>query len=395
MADLSNRTGGHVLVSVFGKDITSKKIDIYQALITTTSPMSMSIDGALGGGYEFATIKGKDGSILSQVTTDENESLGEINLSMLEDFNYVGRNAYGNSKHKIINMIRGESFKDNSSTIVPIGTNGTDKGKSAMASAREMNLPCSGLLYFDGRFIKNFGTADKDGIATFRRNPFESSFNQTHKTFCLEVKTVTNSGFECKMLPIIATDSIEWAEGDMNELNIKARRGCDIWYRDDFWTEVHEESNVVEKLVSYGLPTRTCRSEVSENSKIYNINCDMLVKEFYVNYIVANSQLTKQDGDIGDLACLLGSNGEINILIKTQYGWDIEYSLTEALSEGTRLKSNKLKDENGTRDVNVFVGITSDKTAIRFSTDPMVKKYYAIVYDLDKSKNEFEEYFTM
>ncbi|MGL4999675.1 MAG: hypothetical protein ACRC5T_11960 [Cetobacterium sp.] len=393
---ISNRTDGSVLISVFGKNLTTKEIDIYQVLITTSDPMTIGIDGIGNGGYELLSIRGRDGNIISQAVLDEKEAVGDVELSILEDFDYLGDNVYGNSKNKVINIVRGESFKDNGDTIVPIGTNGTAKGKNLIATAREMNIPCSNLLYFEGSFIKNNGTADHSGSCTFRNNPLKTSFNQTHKTFCLEIKTTENTGTTCKTIPIVANTGIEWQEGDVNKLNIVAQRGCDVWERDDFWTEVHKEQNYIDKIVSYKLPAKICRSEESEYSKLYNINCDMVVKEFYVAYIVSGVGLEKTDGLDGDLACAINSDGEIAILVKIpKIGWEIDYSITEALSEGTRLKSNRLKTNNGIKDVNSFVSVGRDGLAVRFSTDKLVKKYYAVVYDLDKSSNSFEEYLTL
>ena len=392
----SSRTGGQILISTFGKNITNGYVDIYQNLITTGDEITLSIDSLSSGSYDYTYIRDKGGNIISQAQGDEVEPFGEVSFSVYEDFSYAkSRSVYGSSKNKLLCLINGESFINNDDTIVPIGTNGTDKTKTSVAKAREINLPYKNLLYFEGGFIKNKGTATENGESTFRKNPFSDSFNLTHKTISFEIKTTNGEGSECKFIPILAKTSAEWVEGDLNKFDFTANRGCDVWFRNDFWTEVHKGEIVLDKAMLYGIPTDTCRSEISENAKIYNLNCEMLVKELYVEFIVSLDTLSKSEGNIGDLACVINQDGVIAIQVKTKYGWETDYSITSALRQGIRLKSNKLKIDNNIKEVNVFVGILQNGKAIRFSTSESVKKYYAIVYDLDKDTGNFEEYLTV
>ncbi|MGL5971846.1 MAG: hypothetical protein ACRCZL_07600, partial [Cetobacterium sp.] len=361
---IANRTGGQILVSVFGKNLETKEVDIYQNLITTGEPVSFSTDPLSSGSYDWITVRDRSGSIIGQVQGDEVDPAGELSFSVLDDFFYLNNDyIYGSSKNRLLNLFNGEAFKNKGDVIVPIGTNGTDKTKTSMAKAREMNLPYKILLHNEGAFIKNAGTADENGVATFRKNPFEASFNQTHKTVCLEFRTTTGDGQVCKMFPIVAKNTAEWAEGDTNQFNLTAQRGCDVWERDDFWTEVYKV-DVLE-----------------ENSG-----------EVYVDYIV-NGGTEPTVAIEGETACVITSEGVVSFKKKSASAWAADSAVVTKM--GTRVKSNKVvKAGTEVSKVNAFVAIGNDGKAIRFSTDVAVPKFYAVVLDLDKTTGMFEEYST-
>ena len=362
---IANRTGGQILVSVFGKNLTSKEVDIYQNLITTGEAVTLSTDPLSSGAYDWITVRDRSGKIIGQVQGDESDPAGELSFSVLDDFFYLNNDyIYGASKNRLLNIFNGEAFKNKEDVIVPIGTNGTDKTKTAMAKTREMNLPYKYLLHNEGAFIKNQGTADENGVCTFRKNPFETSFNQTHKTVCLEFRTITGDGQVCKMFPIVAKSTAEWAEGDINQFNLTAQRGCDLWERDDFWTEVYKEDTL------------------ETNSG-----------EIYVDYIVNVGGTEPTNGKTGETACVIATDGVISFKKKGASSWEAETAIT--VKTGTRVKSNKLVKTGSTIDtVNTFVAVANDGKAVRFSTDASVKKFYAIVYDLDKTTGVFEAYST-
>ncbi|MGL4999674.1 MAG: hypothetical protein ACRC5T_11955 [Cetobacterium sp.] len=361
---IANRTGGQILVSVFGKNLQTKEVDIYQNLITTGEPVSFSTDPLSSGSYDWITVRDRSGRIIGQVQGDETDPSGELSFSVLDDFFYLNNDyIYGSSKNRLLNLFNGEAFKNKGEIIVPIGTNGTDKTKTAMAKSREMNLPYKLLLHNEGAFIKNAGTADENGVASFRKNPFESSFNQTHKTVCLEVRTTTGDGQVCKMFPIVAKSTAEWAEGDTNQFNLTAQRGCDVWERDDFWTEIYK-NDVIE-----------------DNSG-----------EIYVDYIV-NGGTEPTTAVEGEVACVITTAGVVSFKKKSASAWVVDSSIVTKM--GTRIKTNKVvKNGSETIQINAFAVTDVEGVAVRFSTDPTITKFYAGVFDLDKTTGMFEGYST-
>lgn len=235
-----NRTGSQLRVTVLGKNLTTKEIDIYQISITTGEAISFSADPLSSGNYDMITVKGRDGSIIGQVQGDEQDPEGEISFSFYEDFMHLGKeHVYGNSKNRLLNILNGESFINNGDVIVPIGTNGTDKTTSARAKFNEMNKPCRMVFYNEGEFIKENGTADAvTGKVKLKKNPYKASFDMFNKTFCFEVMTTSSEGQVNRMFPILAKSSADWAEGDINQFNCTANRGCDAWEKDNFFSEL-------------------------------------------------------------------------------------------------------------------------------------------------------------
>lgn len=367
---IANRTGGQLLLSMFGKNLTSHDVDVYQMLITTGDPITFNMDALSSGNYAYQGVRGRNGAIIGQVQLDEEDPSGEISFSVYEDFDYVGADyVYGNSKNKMLNLFNGEAFKNGEDVIVPIGTNGTDKTLTARAKFHEMNKPYKYLLYNEGFFIKEVGTADpkNGGKVTMKKNPYEASFNQSHKTFCLEVMTTTGDEQVNRMLPIIAKNSLEWAEGDINQLNLTAQRGCDVFERDDFWTEIRKEK----------------------------ANTENGLMELYVDYIVKNGA-TKPSESVqeGDLLAELGVDGTVTIS-KYASAWQSESTIQGKLQVGTRIKSNKLIETGNTvENVNTFVAIGKDKKAVDFS-DNGSKRFFCKVFDYDKTKEAFVEYVTV
>ncbi|MGL5049009.1 MAG: hypothetical protein ACRC6E_00045 [Fusobacteriaceae bacterium] len=359
---IANRTGGQILVTVFGKNLTTKEVDIYQNLITTGEPVSLPLDPMSSGAYDWITVRDRSGKIIGQVQGDETDPSGELSFSVLDDFFYLASEyVYGASKNRLLNIFNGETFINEGDKIVPIGTNGTDKSKTAMAKTREMNLPYKYLLFNEGSRIKENGTADENGLATFRKNPFESSFNQTHKTVCMEFRTTTGEGQVCKMLPIVAKSTAEWAEGDTNQFNLTAQRGCDVWERDDFWTEVYKE-DVIEEGAG----------------------------EAYVDYIVNAGATEPTVAEDGSVICTVALDGSVTFKFKGTGTGVLPVAKT-----GLRIKSNKVvKTGSVVSDVNTFVAIGADNKAVRFSTEASVAKFYAVVFDLNKNTGVFEEYVT-
>ncbi|MGL5962430.1 MAG: hypothetical protein ACRCZ0_10855 [Cetobacterium sp.] len=391
---IAGRTGGQILISMFGKNLTTKEVDIYQNLITTGEPVSFSTDPLSSGNYDWVTVRDRAGNIIGQVQGDEVDPEGELSLSVLEDFVYLNNDyVYGNSKNRLINMFNGEAFKNGADVIVPIGTNGTDKTVTTLARAREMNLPYKHLLHIEGSYIKNSGTADPiTGKVSFRKNPFESSFNMTHKTVCIEFRTTTGDGQVTKMFPIVAKSSAEWAEGDTNQFNLTGQRGCDIWERDDFWTEVYKEE-APKAIYRKNDESLVIKDELASDSQVFALPVTLDSSEIFVDYII-NAGATEPTGKAGELACIIGVDGTVSIK-KFDTAWVNESELTNGIKVGVRIKSKQLVFATDViEDVNCFVGIQPDGKAIRFSTEGAVKKYFARVMDLNKDTAMFVPYVT-
>lgn len=366
---IANRTGGQILLSMFGKNLTTKAVDVYQLLITTGDPVSFSADALSSGNYDYQTVTGKNGSIIGQVQLDEQDPSGEISCSFYEDFSYLHDDyVYGNSKNLMLNLFNGEAFKNGEEIIVPVGTNGTDKTLTARAKYNEMNKPYKYLLYNEGHFIKEVGTADinNDGKVTMKRNPYESSFNQAHKTICMEFMTTTGDGQVNRMFPIIAKSTLEWVEGDINMFNFTGQRGCDMFERDNFYTEI----------LSEGVPTTA------------------KITELYVDYVVKNGATEPAVAEDNALLASLGADGTVTIKKCTTNNWSEESAINDKIQVGTRIKSRCLIEEGSTEQrVNTFVALGADKKAVDFSMNGS-KRYFCKVYDYDTTEKKYVEYLT-
>lgn len=362
-----NRTGGQLRLSMLGKNLTTNEVDIYQISINTGEPLSFSADALSSGNYDMITVKGRDGSIVGQVQGDEQDPSGEISFSFYEDFAHLNTNyVYGNSQNLLMNLLNGEAFKNGEDVIVPIGTNGTDKTLTARAKFNEMNKPYKFIYYNEGAFIKENGTADplKGGKVSLKKNPYEASFNMSHKTFAMEVMTTSGEGQVNRMFAVLAKSTAEWAEGDINQFNCTAQRGCDMFERKEFFTEVYKEVEDIE-----------------------NTN------ELFVDYVVLDSE-TEPVGKDGELLALLGADGAITIK-KYATTWGEEATIQGKLKVGTRIKSRKLVKPESTEECNVFVVIGADEKAVDFSTNAS-KRFYCKVKDFDlKVSRKYEDYLTV
>lgn len=366
---MANRTGGQILVSMFGKNLTTKEVDIYQNLITTGEPVSFSTDPMSSGSYDWITVRDRAGKIIGQVQGDETDPAGELSFSFYEDYDYVNDDyVYGNSKNMLLNMFNGEAFKNGADVVVPIGTNGTDKSLTALAKARDMNQPYKYLLHNEGAFIKEVGTANvaDGGRVTFKKNPFQDSFNMTHKTVCMEFLSATGQGQTCKMFPIVAKSTAEWAEGDINQFNLTAQRGCDFWERNDFWTEVYRE----------------------------DVDTTRDILELYVKAIVVEGEV-EPTGANGEYVAVVDVDGNLTVKKHNGTTWAEATEVVAKFKTGTRIKSNKLISMGGEEEVNCFVALDADKKLVRFSTDPTVKKFYAKVMDFSREEAKYIPYVTV
>lgn len=369
MADIANRTGGQLNMTIFGKDLASHEVDVYQLLITTGDAITFPLDNLSSGNYDYQGVRDRSGRIIGQVQLDEQDPAGEISFSLYEDFDYVN-NEYilGNSKNRMLNLFNGEAFKNDTSTIVPIGTNGTDKTKTALAKINEMNKPYKYLLHNEGGFIKETGTADPTtGEVSLRKNPYESSFNRSHKTFCMEFMTTTGLAQVNRMLAVVAKSTLELAEGDINQINFTGQKGCDTFERDDFWTEIRKSA------------------PVELGGKL---------KEIYVSSIVKHGATEPTSGNEGDLIAVLDDSGNIDIKKYSTSTFTSDTETKNKLDVGTRIKSNVLREESETDSrVNCFIAIGEDKKAVDFSTNES-KRFYCKVYDFDRTAGKFVEYST-
>lgn len=370
--EIVNRTGGKVRVSILGKNLTSKEVDIYQISVTTGEPLSFSADSLSSGNYDMITVKGRDGSIVGQVQGDEQDPSGEVAFSFYENFDHLGsKHVYGNSKNRLVNLLNGEAFISGEDTIVPIGTNGTDKTTTARAKFNEMNKPYKYIFYNEGEFIKENGTADaKTGKVTLKKNPYKSSFDSFNKTFCFEIMTTSSGGQVNRIFPILAKSSAEWVEGDINQFNCTANRGCDMWEKDDFLTEVYPMESSIAK-------------DYMEN---YN--------ELYVDYIKVHNGSEPDSASDGQLMLDIDESGTATIKKYNTSSWAEESTLQGLLKIGTRFKSKRVENGSGV-DCNVFAVIGADgKKCVDFSTDNK-KRFYCKVKDFDlKISLDYIDYIT-
>lgn len=366
-----NRTGGQLRISMLGKNLTTNEVDVYQISINTGDPLSFSADPLSSGNYDMITVKGRDGSIVGQVQGDEQDPNGEVSFSFYEDFAHLGdKHVYGNSKNRLLNLLNGEAFYNGNDVIVPIGTNGTDKTKSAKARFNEMNKPYRYVYYNEGEFIKENGTADAiTGKVSLKKNPYKASFDMFNKTFCFEVMTTASEGQVNRMFPILAKSTAEWAEGDINQFNCTANRGCDAWEKDDFLTEV--------------LPIASADAEAY--MKNYN--------ELYVDYIVVEGGAAPE-ATAGKLMLEISATGVPIIKEVKVSAWSEATALKALVKEGTRFKSKRIEDGTGI-DCNVFAVIGEDgATCVDFSTNAS-KRFFCKVKDFDlKVSMEYIDYIT-
>lgn len=388
---IASRTDGSLKLSMLGKNTRTKEVDLYQISIFTGEPITLSIDPLSSGNYDMIDINGRDGSIVGRVRGDEQAPSGEVSFSFLEDFSYLGKNfVYGNSKNRLLNFLAGEAFNNKGDIIVPIGTNGTDKTKTAQAKPREMNKRYKYLFYNEGAFIKEVGTADEsNGWKTAKKkNPYADAFNRTYKTFMAEIMTVGGSenGGVNRVLPILGKKTMEWVEGEKNQFNCTAERGCDVFERNDFFAEIYPEKQDLE-----------------------NTN------ELYVTYFATHNHADAMpDGEVeGDLMLSIDVTGQPTIYEWDGTTWEVNDDLQAMIKMGTRFKTTKVYDgEAEPIEKNAFAVMynedgdagslcNSDNENVEvecvcFSYDPAVKRYYCLVKDFDiNCSSNFDDYLTV
>lgn len=378
MAVITNSTGGQFRLTMLGEDTTTKEVDIYQISITSSDPISFSADGLSSGNYEYATQWFKNGNIAGQTRGNEIEPSGEFSFTFKEDFDYLGKkHIFGNSKNLILNFLNGEAFVNKNNTIVPIGTNGTTKTVHELARGNEMNKPYKYVYYNEGAFIKKYGTADPENAyrASLKRNPFETTFNQSHKTFSGEILTTSGRGQVNRMFAILAKGSVEYAEDiDSNKYTVTANRGCDLFERDDFFTEI------------YNIPFE----QAQEYMKTYN--------ELYVDFIVVDggSEPSDYSSHANKLLVNIDSSGTPTIKkCNGSSSWDAESSLQDLLKIGTRIKSKRVEDGSGI-DCNVFAVIGEDGQKCVDFNSSVSKRFFCKVKNFDiEGSLEYEDYLTL
>ena len=358
-----NRTGGLINLTMLGKNLTNGEVDVYQMLITTGEPVSFSCDPLSSGNYAYQGVRDKSGAIIGQVQLDEEDPSGEISFSFYEDFDYVGDDFLArNSKNKLLNLLNGESFKNGTDVIVPIGTNGTDKTKTARAKYSEMNKPYKMIYFNEGEFIKENGTADTTtGLVALKKNPYASSFNMSHKTFCMEFQTTSGQGQVTRMFPILAKSTAEWAEGDINQFNLTAQRGCDMVERTNFFTDVYKE-------------------KMGTGAKL---------DELYVDYMMVQGATEPSGASENQLLAILKTDGTVEIK-KYNSSWQKDSTTEKKLKAGTRLKSNIIilrSTEKTKKTVFAVIGMADNKL-VDFSTKGS-KRHYCFVKDYDKTMGKF------
>lgn len=369
-----NRTSGELRLSILGKNLTTKEVDLYQISIVTGEPLSFSSDPLSSGNYDMITVKGRNGSIVGQVQGDEQDPSGELSFSFNEDFSHLGKkHVNGNSKNRLLNILNGETFYNKGEKITPIGTNGTDKTTTARAKFNEMNKPYKYIFYNEGEFIKEQGTADPvTGKVSLKKNPYKSSFDSFNKTFCFEAVTTSSEGQVNRMFPILAKATAEWVEGDMNQFNCTANRGCDMWEKDYFLTDVYAMS----------------ATEAKDYMENYN--------EVYVHSIVVSGGTEPDTADCaGHLLLNIGEDGTVTIKKCGDTAWEEETELKKLITVGTRFKTRKIVDGTGI-ECNAFAVIGENGTnCVDFTTDGK-KRYFCKVKDFDlKVSNEFEDFITI
>lgn len=364
-----SRTGGQLMFSILGKNLSTHEVDVYQLIILTGEPITFPLDNLSSGNYDYEGVRDRAGNIIGQVRLDEQDPQGEISFTLMEDFDYSTTNfIYGNSLNRMLNLFKGEAFKDGEVIIIPIGTNGTDKGKSMLATSREMNKPYKYLLHNEGGLIKIAGSADPvTGEVSFRKNPYAEALNSVSRSFCIELRTSTGNGQVNRMLAVVAKNTLDITEGNTNTINFSGQRGCDVFEREDFWTEIY--------------PTKAI-----ETSKG--------IKEIYVKTIVKHGATEPTEGTDGDLIAILDDNGDVTIKKYNSSSYELDSTTKGKLQVGTRIKSNTLR-ETGEDDttVNCFIAIGADKKAVDFSTNTS-KRFYCKVYDFSRDEGKFLPYAT-
>lgn len=380
MAVITNSTGGQFRLTMLGEDTTTKEVDIYQISITSSDPISFSADGLSSGNYEYATQWFKNGNIAGQTRGNEIEPSGEFSFTFKEDFDYLGKkHIFGNSKNLILNFLNGEAFVNKNNTIVPIGTNGTTKTVHELARGNEMNKPYKYVYYNEGAFIKKYGTADPENAyrASLKRNPFETTFNQSHKTFSGEILTTSGRGQVNRMFAILAKGSVEYAEDiDSNKYTVTANRGCDLFERDDFFTEIYNMTF----------------EQAEEHMKTYN--------ELYVDFIkIHDGDTVEASGNNNKLILEIGSSGEPTLKKSNDSTWETTgcETLQGLIKIGTRFKTKHVENSSSDRiQTNAFAVIGEDgQNCVDFSTDSS-KRFFCKVKNFDiEGSLEYEDYLTL
>jgi len=359
--DLQGRTASELLFTMLGKDVATGFVDIYTTLITTKEALTLPINNLSGGAFDYTTVRTSDGSICGQVQTDEQDFSGEISLSFQEDYIYVNNNQEL-VQNKLTSLLKGDSINVGDTTIIPLGTNGTSKSYSSQATVSEMGQDFKYIFFNEGDKIKVAGGADPTtGAHTYRPNPLRYMFNRTYKTIDIEVRTTSSSGKQlCKMMPIVACTSIEWAEGDVNTFNVTLERSCDVYDRKDYFVEVD---------VDEAFPIDS--SEITEARVDY--------------FIIDDSSAVTVGED--EYALKIATDGTYSLV---QGSTTIDIS--EKVIEGTRFKTTKIAEGATVTEVNAFAALKSETELANFSLSDDTARYYAKVKNFNRDTEEFEDY---
>lgn len=361
------RTGGEIVISTPAKNITAKKIVYLANLITTREPASFSMNNMSSGAHDKVTAYTNSGKIAGQVSTNEQDPAGDITFGFQEDYIFIGEALGLGSKSKLLNLLNGEAFYNSPTNVgdilIPVGTNGTEKGTGGQARPYEMNQLWKSILNNEGSEIKSGGTDPKTGMPLTKRNPYADALNKEQKTICAEFLSTSGSGVSVnRMFPILAKSTLDYTEGDVNAFSITMNRGCDLTERAGYFWETVE--------------TPPAKKE------------DFL-KEFEVDYIVKNGGTEPANGvTAGQLLASIDDKGEVSIKkYASSRAWTADTSLATRVGYGTRIMARK-RIETGTTVIegNVFVVVDSVSGASGS------EKIHAINFSLDETANK-EQYF--
>lgn len=257
--DTVGRTTSELLVSVLGMSNKTKKVALYTILVTTKEPITgLSLNNMISGQYGISYNKAYNGDNISPTRTDEEDPSAEVSFTFAEDYNYVHDNTYGASRYILLACLRGETFKIGDEVITVVGTNGTIITNKTTARKNEMNLDFGGLLNLEGELLKRTKGVS-DGKISLTQNVFRYMYNQMAKTVALEFRMTSGSGKQNTfLLPYVNITNASRDEADQNSYAVDGTRGCDVWERDDYFSEPNgirpdfaTEKGIVEAQVDY------------------------------------------------------------------------------------------------------------------------------------------------
>lgn len=327
------RTNTQMMVTCLGVSKKTKHIALYTVLLTLKEPVTgLSLANLLSGEYTVNSVKASDGSNVAPTILDENDPQADLSFTMKEDLNFVRDKAPFGVNRSILNAIlNGESFTmPDGDIITVVGTNGTMKSLKARASAKEINLPFKAILGLEADEIKVTGAIDVEtGEVRTRKNTFKDAYNTFKKTICLEFLVANGGKQYVDIMATCAINSITKDEGDVNSFQVSGQRLCDVWQRDDWFTEV-------------GTVTK-------------NNDANKELKEIVVDMIQVNEATQNTiEGNLKPIICKVTNKGVISF---TGAG---ATELKGKLTKNTRISARKL-NENTTiiENQNCFVVVAT------------------------------------